>query len=125
MTICNNKNHKNGMVGTVKSLNDTKVVIRFDNGKTATVKRQTFTLENGTQYTQFPLILAYAITIHRAQGSTYEHVVLICDGMFQANMLYTALSRCTSLENLSFVGQLTEGDLIVDAEALKMTIYDD
>lgn len=125
MTICNNKNFKNGMVGTVKSLDDTKVVIRFDNGKTATVKRQTFTLENGTQYSQFPLILAYAITIHRAQGSTYEHVVLICDGMFQANMLYTALSRCTSLENLSFVGQLTEGDLIVDAEALKMTIYDD
>lgn len=123
MTICNNKNYKNGMVGTVKSLDDTKVVIRFDNGKTATLKRQTFTLENGTQYTQFPLILAYAITIHRAQGSTYEHVVLICDGMFQANMLYTALSRCTSLENLSFIGELTEKDLIVDTESLKMTIY--
>ena len=123
MTICNNKNYKNGMVGTVKSLDNTKVVIRFDNGKTATVKRQTFTLENGTQYTQFPLILAYAITIHRAQGSTYEHVVLMCDGMFQANMLYTALSRCTSLENLSFIGELTEKDLIVDTESLKMTIY--
>ena len=123
MTICNNKIFKNGMVGTVKSLDDTKVVIRFDNGKTATLKRQTFILENSTQYTQFPLILAYAITIHRAQGSTYEHVVLICDGMFQANMLYTALSRCTSLENLSFIGELTEKDLIVDTESLKMTIY--
>ena len=45
MTICNEKNYKNGMLGTVKSLSDDKVVVKFDNGKTVTIKRKTFELE--------------------------------------------------------------------------------
>ena len=122
MTICNEKHYKNGMLGTVKNLDDDKVVVKFDNGKTATIKRKTFELENGTTYIQFPLILAYAITVHRAQGSTFEHVVLICDGCFEAGQLYCLLSRCANLENMSFVGQLEPKDLKVDIEALKMTL---
>lgn len=122
MTICNEKNYKNGMVGTVKELTEDKVVIKFDNGKTATVKRKTFELENGTSYTQFPLLLAYAITVHRAQGSTFEHVALICDGCFEAGQLYCLLSRCPSLENITFIGELKPADLKVDISALKMTV---
>ena len=122
MTVCNEKYYKNGMLGTVKNLDNDKVVIKFDNGKTATVKRKTFELENGTIYIQFPLIMAYAITVHRAQGSTFEHVVLICDGCFEAGQLYCLLSRCASLENMSFVGQLEPKDLKIDIEALKMTL---
>ena len=124
MTICNEKHYKNGMLGTVKNLDDDKVVVKFDNGKTATIKRKTFELENGTTYIQFPLILAYAITVHRAQGSTFEHVVLICDGCFEAGQLYCLLSRCSNLECMSFVGQLEPKDLKIDIEALKMTLSD-
>lgn len=124
MTICNEKHYKNGMLGTVKNLDNDKVVIKFDNGKTATVKRKTFELEDGTTYIQFPLILAYAITVHRAQGSTFEHVALICDGCFEAGQLYCLLSRCSNLENMIFIGQLEPKDLKVDIEALKMTLCD-
>lgn len=123
MTICNEKNYKNGMLGTVKSLSDDKVVVKFDNGKTVTIKRKTFELENGTSYIQFPLILAYAITVHRAQGSTFEHVAIMCDGCFEAGQLYCLLSRCPSLDNMTFIGELKPSDLKVDIEALKLTVF--
>ena len=123
MTICNDKNYKNGMLGTVKSLSDDKIVVNFDNGKTVTIKRKAFELENGTSYIQFPLILAYAITVHRAQGSTFEHVAIMCDGCFEAGQLYCLLSRCPSLDNMTFIGELKPSDLKVDIEALKLTVF--
>ena len=123
MTICNEKNYKNGMLGTVKSLSDDKVIVKFDNGKTVTIKRKTFELENGSSYIQFPLILAYAITVHRAQGSTFEHIAIMCDGCFEAGQLYCLLSRCPSLDNMTFIGELKPSDLKVDVEALKMTVF--
>lgn len=124
MTICNEKHYKNGMLGTVKSLSDDKIVVKFDNGKTATIKRKTFELENGTSYTQFSLILAYAITVHRAQGSTFEHVAIMCDGCFEAGQLYCLLSRCPSLENMTFIGELKPSDLKINTEALRTTVFD-
>lgn len=123
MTICNDKKIKNGMLGTVKILANDKVVVKFDNSKTVTIKRKTFELENGTSYTQFPLILAYAITVHRAQGSTFEHVAIMCDGYFEAGQLYCALSRCPNLDSMTFIGDLKPSDLIVNADALKLTVY--
>ena len=123
MTICNEKHYKNGMLGTVKILANDKVVVKFDNGKTATIKRKAFELENGTSYIQFPLILAYAITVHRAQGSTFEHVAIMCDGCFEAGQLYCLLSRCPSLDNMTFIGELKPSDLKVNIEALKMTTF--
>lgn len=123
MTICNDKKFKNGMLGTVNNLADDKVVVKFDNGKTVTIKRKLFELENGTSYIQLPLILAYAITVHRAQGSTFEHVAIMCDGCFEAGQLYCLLSRCPSLDNMSFIGELKPSDLKVNIEALKMTTF--
>ena len=122
MTICNEKHYKNGMLGTVKILANDKVVVKFDNSKTVTIKRKTFELENGTSYTQFPLILAYAITVHRAQGSTFEHVAIMCDGCFEAGQLYCLLSRCPSLDHMTFIGELKPSDLKIDIEALKVTL---
>lgn len=124
MTICNEKHYKNGMLGTVKILANDKVVVKFDNGKTVTIKRKTFELENGTSYTQFPLILAYAITVHRAQGSTFEHVAIMCDGCFEAGQLYCLLSRCPSLDNMTFIGELKPSDLKINTEALRTMVCD-
>ena len=72
------------MVGTVKSLDDDKIKVAFDNGKCATIRRKTFILENSTEYKQFPLTLGYAITAHKAQGSTFASVAIVCDGYFEA-----------------------------------------
>lgn len=123
LCCCNDKHYKNGMVGTVKSLDYDKIVVAFDNGKSATIRRKTFVLENGTEYKQFPLTLGYAITSHKAQGSTFASVAIVCDGYFEAGQLYCALSRCPNLDSMAFIGDLKPSDLIVNADALKMTVY--
>ena len=123
MTISNSKNYKNGNIGTVKALSEDRVIVKLDNGKTVTVRPKTFELDNGTKYRQFPLIIAYAITVHKSQGSTFNNGVMVCDSFFESGMLYTALSRCTAIDNLMFLGRLQEQDLKIDIEALKMTVY--
>ena len=120
---CNDMHYKNGMIGTVKSLDDDKIIVDFDKGKSATIRRKNFILENGTEYKQFPLTLGYAITAHKAQGSTFASVAIVCDGYFEAGQLSCALSRCSSLANMTFVGDLKPSDLIVNADALKMAVY--
>ena len=123
MTVVNDKYYKNGNIGTVKAISDDKIIVKLDNGKTVTVRPKVFELENGTTYKQFPLVIAYAITVHKAQGSTFDNVIIICDDFFEAGQLYCALSRCKSLENMMFIGRLKESDLKVDIEALKMTVH--
>lgn len=52
-------------------------------------------------FTQFPLILAWAVTIHKSQGKTFEKVVIdIGRGAFAHGQVYVALSRCTTLEGI-------------------------
>lgn len=123
MTVCNSSKYKNGNLGTVKVISDDSITVRLDNGKTVSVKQKAFELDNGTVYKQFPLVLAYAITVHRAQGSTFESVAIVCnDDFFDTGMLYTALSRCPDITNVTFFGRLKTNDLKIDAEALRMTI---
>lgn len=124
LCTCNDKHYKNGMIGTVKSLDDDKIIVAFDNGKSATIRRKTFILENGTEYKQFPLTLGYAITSHKAQGSTFSSVAIVCDGYFEAGQLYCTLSRCPSLDSMTFIGELKPSDLIVNVDALRMTVCD-
>jgi ATP-dependent DNA helicase PIF1 len=67
-----------------------------------------FALEGGNlkseivgTFTQFPIMLAWAITIHKSQGKTFEKAIIdIGRGTFAHGQMYVALSRCTTLEGL-------------------------
>jgi ATP-dependent exoDNAse (exonuclease V) alpha subunit len=70
-------------------------------------------------YTQFPLILAWAITIHKSQGKTLERVIIdLGTGAFAAGQLYVALSRCKSLGGIALKQAVSKADIRCDAEVV-------
>lgn len=118
MTLVNKDEFSNGSLGYVKELYADAIVVCLDNGSECIVTPFTWDVysyrmdkdEEGndvlTKYVcgtveQFPLKLAYAITIHKSQGQTYEKVN-ISPYCWECGQLYVAISRAKSAENLHF-----------------------
>lgn len=71
------------------------------------------------KFTQYPLKLAWAITIHKSQGKTFEQVYIdLGRGAFAHGQLYVALSRCTTFEGVHLKHKVKPDDLIIDERVL-------
>ena len=68
---------------------------------------------------QYPVKVAFAVSIHKSQGKTYDKCVVDPRGIFDNGQLYVALSRCTSLSGLILKNQVTRNDIRVDERVLK------
>lgn len=117
----------NGMLGTVTGFlhEDDKDYIEVvsDDGDTIAVNRELWesmkysidaktndiTQEVDGTFCQYPLQAAWAVTIHKAQGLTFDHVVIDAADAFAFGQVYVALSRCRTLEGLSLSSPLTAG----------------
>jgi len=116
----------NGTVGIVTALQDAAIRVRLDDGIEHDVemiewediryaldeKTKTIVEEVAGVYRQFPLMPAWAVTIHKAQGLTLERVMVdLARGAFADGQVYVALSRCQSLEGLSLKRPVRMGEV--------------
>ena len=119
----------NGMLGTVTGFhyddgeNRDCIIVVNDDGDTVLTGRETweslrYTLNEKTgeieqevegTFCQYPLQAAWAVTIHKAQGLTFDRVVVDAAAAFAFGQVYVALSRCRSLEGLTLSSPLTAG----------------
>lgn len=117
----------NGTMATVAYVNDEILIVRIEGkeGAAVEVKRNKWTfldykviktkdgvtklgaVERGT-FEQYPVRLAWAITIHKSQGQTYDRVNVDISSIFAEGQLYVALSRCRTLAGMRIVGTLTK-----------------
>lgn len=123
MFVKNNfeEGYVNGTLGLVEKCDETGIEVRTSRGKLIEVPLATWVIEeNGeikAQVTQYPLRLAWAITVHKSQGMSLDAAEVDLSKSFEPGMGYVALSRVRSLDGLSLLG-LNEMALKVNEEVL-------
>ena len=120
----------NGKLARVTELKDDEVsVVGLDDGRSITVGPMEWTnaryvIDKESReireevegvFRQFPLRLAWAITIHKSQGLTFDRAVVDVNAAFAAGQVYVALSRCRTLEGLMLTEPLRPGSVITDS----------
>jgi len=135
MMLVNDKEGRwvNGSIGIITKLSKDNIVVNINNIK-YTINKNIWetidyeydkemdklkTIKTGV-FIQYPIMLAWAITIHKSQGKTFEKVNIDLDsGAFAHGQTYVALSRCKTLEGIMLKRPVIRKDIIVDDEVTK------
>ena len=129
------KLYYNGKLGVVTSLSKQAINVRCDDGTEVNVHNEVwenirYNADSGSDqvqteiigtFTHYPLRLAWAITIHKAQGLTFDQLIIDAEDAFAAGQVYVALSRCRSLEGLTLLTPIPTRALTNAREVLQFT----
>lgn len=127
------KRYYNGKIGKIKELEEATITVVFDDESEVEVERAAW---NNIQYSynreqkkiveeivgtfeQFPIRLAWAITVHKSQGLTFEKVIADLGRAFAPGQVYVALSRCTSFSGLMLKTQLNSYAIKTDPRVIE------
>ena len=129
-----NDNYKfvNGTQGIISSIFDEEIRVKTVDGDLISIEQSKWELydyifneETKTidpivvgSFTQYPIKLAWAVTIHKSQGMTFDKAIIDARRSFAPGQVYVALSRCRSLEGLTLTSRITEDDIMVDPKVL-------
>jgi ATP-dependent DNA helicase PIF1 len=131
--ITGEKKYFNGKLGEIISLDDNEIKVVLDGSeREITVKREVWeqkkyfldTEKNIKEevlgsFEQFPIKLAWAVTIHKSQGLTFDNVIIDAGKSFTAGQVYVALSRCRTLEGIVLKSKITPEVIFKDNRILQ------
>ncbi|MDQ8143037.1 helix-turn-helix domain-containing protein [Chryseobacterium sp. CFS15] len=131
--ISGEKKYFNGKLGEISSLDENEIKVILDGSeREITVKREVweqkkYSLDTDKNikeevlgsFEQFPIKLAWAVTIHKSQGLTFDKVIIDAGKSFTAGQVYVALSRCRTLEGIVLKSKITPEVIFKDNRILK------
>ena len=130
------KKYYNGKLATIKSIDEEEIIVELSESNEIfplekekwknihyKLNKETGKIEEEEigSFTQYPVRLAWAVTIHKSQGLTFDELTIDAGKSFAAGQVYVALSRCRTLEGITLLSPIHSSHIITDKQIIEFS----